>query len=123
MARVKRGNHRKEKRKRVLDEAKGFYGMKSTSYRIARQAVERAGVSAYRDRRRKKRDFRSLWIVRINAAARLHGMSYNRLIEGLRRSGNDLNRKMLAELAVHEPAVFAELVQTARGALEQSAST
>ena len=117
MARVKRGNHRLEKRKRVLKEAKGYYGKKSTSYRIAKEAVERAGSFAYRDRRAKKRDFRRLWIVRINAGARLNGISYSKLIAGLNAAGSEINRKMLADLAVHQPEVFAEIAETAKGAL------
>jgi large subunit ribosomal protein L20 len=118
--RVKRGNNRTQKRKRVLKEAKGFYGMKSSSYRIAKQAVDRAGVFAYRDRRQKKRDFRSLWIVRINAAAHQHGLSYSRLMNGLKKAGANVNRKMLAELAVRDDAAFAGLVEVARGALGES---
>lgn len=117
MARVKRGTHRREKRKRILKQAKGYYGKKSNAYRIARQAVEKAGTYAYRDRRRKKRDFRRLWITRINAAARQHGVSYSRFIGGLKKADVALNRKMLAEIAVHDPEVFGELVDSANEAL------
>jgi len=120
MARVKRSNHRKEKRKRVLKQAKGFYGMKSSAYRIAKQAVDKAGVYAYRDRRQKKRQMRSLWIVRINAAAHAHGISYSRLMNGLHVAGSEVNRKMLAELAVRDDAAFAELVKVAQGALGEA---
>lgn len=117
MARVKRGNNRTEKRKKVLKQAKGFYGKKSTSYRIAKEAVDRAGSFAYRDRRAKKRDFRRLWIIRINAGARLNGMSYSKLIAGLNAAGCEINRKMLADMAVLQPEVFAEIVETAKNAL------
>jgi large subunit ribosomal protein L20 len=122
MARVKRGPHRKERRKKVLDQSKGYFGNKGNAYRIAKQAVDKSGVNAYRDRRLKKRDLRSLWIVRINAAARLHGLSYNRLIEGLKKAGSEVNRKMLAELAVRDAAAFGELVQSAKAALEKTAA-
>ncbi len=121
MARVKRGNHRKEKRKKILKQAKGYYGKKSTSYRVAKEAVDRAGNFSYRDRRTKKRDFRRLWIVRINAGARANGTTYSRLIAGLSAAGCEINRKMLADLAVHQPEVFTELVQTAQSALEAQA--
>jgi large subunit ribosomal protein L20 len=121
MARVKRGNQRKERRKKILKAAKGFYGKKSSAHRIAKQAVDQAGVYAYRDRRQKKRDFRSLWIVRINAAARQHGLSYSRFMEGLNKSGTEVNRKMLADLAVRDAAAFGALVETAKGALEPGA--
>lgn len=117
MARVKRGSKHTQKRKKVLKQAKGYYGRKSKAYTIAKEAVERSQQFAYRDRRQKKRNFRSLWIVRINAAARLHGLSYNRFMSGLKQSGIELNRKMLADLAVHDPDGFAALAQTARGAL------
>ena len=120
MARVKRGPHRKERRKKVLKQSKGYFGNKGNAYRIAKQAVDKSGVNAYRDRRLKKRDFRSLWIIRINAAARLHGLSYNRLIEGLKKSGSEINRKMLAELAVHDAAAFGEVVAGAKAALDNS---
>ena len=120
MAHVKRGPHRKNRRKGVLKEASGYFGMKSTSYRIAKQAVDKSGVYAYVGRKQKKRDMRALWIVRINAAARLHGITYNRLIEGLKKTGSEINRKMLAELAVRDAAAFGELAQAAKGALGTS---
>lgn len=118
MSRVKRGPHRKEKRKRVLKLAKGYYGKKKNAYRIAKQAVDRALKFAYRDRRQKKREFRKLWIVRINAASRANGLSYNRLIAGLRRAGLDLNRKILADIAVHDSEGFAAIVEVAKEGLE-----
>jgi large subunit ribosomal protein L20 len=121
MPRVKRGPHRKNKRQRVLKLAKGFYGQKSHSYRIAKQAVDRALKFAYRDRRQKKRDFRSLWIVRINAASRESGLSYNRLISGLRQAGLELNRKVLADIAVHDAVGFAAIVEVAKEALAEEA--
>ncbi len=122
MARVKRGNKRAQKRKKVLKLAKGFYGQKSKSYRIAMQAVDRAGVYAYRDRKQKKRQFRSLWIVRINAAAHLHGLSYSRLISGLKKAGSELDRKVLADLAVSDPVGFGRLAELARQALGAEAA-
>lgn len=115
--RVRRGNRRAQKRKKILKQAKGFYGAKSKAYRIAREAVDKAQSYAYRDRRNRKRDFRRLWIVRINAAARLNGLSYNRLISGCKQAGIDVNRKILAELAVQDPPGFAALAQVAREAL------
>jgi large subunit ribosomal protein L20 len=117
MPRVKRGNKRVSRRKKVLKRAKGFYGKKSKAYRMALEAVDRAGQFAYRDRRNKKRSFRRLWIVRINAAARLNGLSYNRLIEGLRKSGVEVNRKMLADLAVRDAAAFTQLAEIAKQAV------
>lgn len=115
--RVKRGNKRTGKRKRVLKLAKGFYGQKSKSYRIAKQAVDKAGVYAYRDRKQRKRLFRNLWIVRINAAARANGLSYSRLMDGLHKAGSVLDRKILADLAVNDPSGFTRLAETAKGAL------
>ena len=117
MPRVKRGNKRTNKRRRILKLAKGYYGTRSKSYRIAKQAVDRALAYAYRDRRQRKRQFRRLWITRINAAARLNGLSYSRLISGLKKAGSDLDRKMLADLAVHEPKAFAQVAEVAKGAL------
>ena len=112
--RVKRGNKRSQKRKKVLKLAKGYYGRKSKAYRVAKEAVDRAGQFAYRDRRAKKRSFRRLWIVRINAAARLNGISYNRLIEGLKKAGVEINRKMLADLAVRDAEGFAQMAEIAK---------
>ncbi|MEA2690930.1 MAG: large subunit ribosomal protein [Acidobacteriota bacterium] len=117
MSRVKRGPKRKDRRKKILGLAKGFYGMKSKSHRIAKQAVDKALSYAYRDRRQKKRQLRALWIVRINAAARLHGLSYSRLIAGLKAAGSDLDRKILADIAVRDPQGFASLAEAAKGAL------
>lgn len=117
MARVKRGNKRKEKRKKILKLSSGFYGTKSNAYRMAKQAVDRAGNFAYRDRRQKKRQFRSLWIVRINAAAHLNGLSYNRLIDGLKKADIELDRKILADLAVHDLVAFGRLAELAKIAL------
>lgn len=117
MARVKRGNNRLHRRKKILDLASGFYGNKSKNYRIAKQAVDRAGNYAYRDRRQKKRQMRSLWIIRINAAARQHGLSYSRLIAGLKAAGSELDRKILADLAVRDAAGFARLAEMAKNAL------
>lgn len=118
MPRVKRGPRRARRRKKILKQAKGYYGTKSRSHRMAKLAVDRSLKFAYRDRRQKKRNFRSLWIVRINAAARLNGLSYNRLIEGLNKSGSEINRKMLADLAVRDPNAFSQVVETAKQALD-----
>ena len=116
MPRVKRGNKRRLKRKKILRRAKGYYLAKSKLYRIAREQVQRSLAFAYRDRRTKKREFRRLWIVRINAAARIHDMSYSRLMYGLKIAGVPLDRKTLADIAVHDPATFAQVVQAAREA-------
>lgn len=120
MARVKRGSKRARKRKKILKLAKGYYGTKSKAHRVAKLAVERSLSFAYRDRRQRKRQFRSLWIIRINAAARRHGLSYSRFMAGLKASGCELNRKMLADLAVSDSDAFAELAHRASGALEAS---
>ncbi len=117
MPRVKRGTNRRDRRRKVLKLAKGFFATKSKLYRAAKQAVDKALVSAYRGRREKKRDFRSLWIVRIGAAARASGMSYSTFIAGLSKASVDLNRKQLAELAIHDDKAFSELVTVARQAL------
>ena len=117
MSRVKRGNKRVQKRKKILKLAKGYYGTKSRSHRIAKQAVDRSLSFAYRDRRTRKRDFRRLWIVRINAAARQHDLSYNRFINGLHQAGCEINRKVLADLAVNDPESFGQLAEVARQAL------
>lgn len=111
MSRVKRGNKRRLKRKRYLTLTKGFYGFKKNLYRYAREASHRALAFAYRDRRRKKRDFRKLWIARINAAARLNKMSYSAFMGGLKKIGCDLDRKSLANIAVRDPEGFTQLVQ------------
>ena len=121
MPRVKRGPKRKNRRAKVLKLAKGYFGTKSKSYRMAKQQVEKSLVYAYRDRKAKKRDFRGLWILRINAAARENGISYSRLMDGLKKSGSGINRKMLAELAVSDPAAFTSLVSAAKQALAKTA--
>jgi large subunit ribosomal protein L20 len=114
--RVKKGFKARRRRNRVLKLAKGFRGRRKNCYRRANQAVERALDYASRDRMRRKREFRSLWIVRINAAARLHGLSYSRLISGLKAAGSVLDRKMLADLAVTQPSAFAKLAAQAKDA-------
>jgi large subunit ribosomal protein L20 len=116
MPRVKRGNKRRQKRKKLLELASGYRLTKGKLYRAAREAVQKGLAYAYRDRRNKKRDFRSLWIVRINAEARKHEISYSRLIAGLKKAGINLNRKMLAEIAVSDAAGFAHLAQIAKTA-------
>lgn len=118
--RVKRGNKRTQRRKKILKAAKGYYGAKSRAHRVAKQAVDRSRQFAYRDRRQKKRDFRGLWIIRINAAARLNGLSYNRLIDGLNKAGCEINRKMLADVAVRDPEGFAEIAELAKTALSEA---
>ena len=122
MSRVKRGNKKTQRRKKVLKAAKGYYGTKSRAYRIAKQAVDRSRQFAYRDRRQKKRNFRGLWIIRINAAARLNGLSYNRLIAGLNKAGCEINRKMLADLAVRDPEAFSDWANLAKQTLETAAA-
>ena len=117
MPRVKRGNKRANKRRRILKLAKGYYGTRSKAYRIAKQAVDRALAYAYRDRRQRKRQFRRLWITRINAAARQNGLSYSRLMDGLKKSNVGLDRKILADLAVHDPKAFSAVAETAKSAL------
>ncbi|MFO7652455.1 MAG: 50S ribosomal protein L20 [Candidatus Krumholzibacteriia bacterium] len=107
----------KQRRKRILKRAKGFYGGRKNQVRIGREAVERAGVYAYRDRKNRKRDFRRLWIMRINAAARLNGISYSALMNGLKRARIEIDRKMLADLAVHDATGFARLAEVAKNAL------
>jgi large subunit ribosomal protein L20 len=113
MTRVKRGNVARKRRKKILKLAKGFRGSHSKLFRTANQQVMKALRSAYRDRKRRKRDFRRLWIVRINAAARANGMSYSQLIGCLKKAGIQLNRKMLAQLAIQDPAGFASVVALA----------
>ncbi len=117
MARVKRGVVAKARHKKVLDQAKGYYGARSKIYRVAKQAVIKAGQYAYRDRRQRKRQFRALWIIRINAAARLQGLSYSRLINGLNRAEIEVDRKILADIAVHDQAAFAAIAEAAKEAL------
>jgi large subunit ribosomal protein L20 len=120
MARVKRGVVAKARHKKVLSKAKGYYGARSKVYRVAKQAVIKAGQYAYRDRRQRKRQFRALWITRINAAARLHGMSYSRLINGLHRAEIDIDRKVLADIAVHDPDAFGAIAAQAKAALAEN---
>jgi large subunit ribosomal protein L20 len=120
MPRVKRGNKRRLKRKKVLRRAKGYYLAKSKLYRIAKEQVRRSLAFAYRDRRQKKRQFRRLWIVRINAAARQHQMTYSTLMHGLKVAGVDLDRKVLADLAVSDPKAFGLVVDAARQATAAS---
>ncbi len=118
MSRVKRGNRRLLRRKKILKLAKGYYGAKSKSHRIAKLAVEKSLSYAYRDRRQRKRQFRRLWIIRINAGARLNGLSYSRFMAGLKVACIGINRKMLADLAVRDEATFAVIVNRAKQALE-----
>jgi|SRR5205809_166224 len=122
MPRVKRAVHARKKRAKLLEQAKGYYGRKKSSYRFAREQVEHSLVYAYRDRKAKKRTFRSLWIMRINAAARANGLSYNRFMSGVKKAGIELDRKSLADLAVSDPKAFAVVVDRAKAALESGAS-
>ena len=117
MARVKRGVIARRRHKKVLKRAKGYYGARRKVYRVAVQAVTKAGQYAYRDRRNKKRTFRRLWIARINAAARLSGLSYSRFINGLKLAGIEVDRKVLADIAVHDAAGFNALVEKAKASL------
>ncbi|HEY0158169.1 MAG TPA: 50S ribosomal protein L20 [Thermoanaerobaculia bacterium] len=119
MPRVKRGPKRKNRRAKVLKLAKGFYGMRSRGHRIAQQAVDKALNSAFTGRKDRKGDFRTLWIARINAAARLNGMSYSQFISGLKAAGNTLDRKILADIAVRDAAAFTALVESARTGLDK----
>jgi large subunit ribosomal protein L20 len=120
MPRVKRSTHARKKRRKVLDQAKGYWGLKNTSYRYAKEQVEHSLTYAYRDRKNKKRTFRRLWIMRINAGARANGLSYNQLIAGLKAANVELDRKVLAELAVSDPQAFGALVRQAKSALERA---
>jgi large subunit ribosomal protein L20 len=122
MARVKRGVTTHARHKKVLEKAKGYRGRASTSFRIAIEKVEKAQQYAYRDRRNRKRTFRALWIQRINAAARLHGLTYSRFMDGLGKAGIEVDRKILSDLAVREPDSFAALVGHARDALGPAAA-
>ena len=117
MARVKRGTIARARHKKVLKQAKGYYGARSRVYRVAVQAVTKAGQYAYRDRRQRKRQFRQLWIARINAGARLNGLSYSKFINGLKKATVEIDRKVLADLAVNEKAAFAALVEKAKSSL------
>lgn len=118
MARVKRGVTVRKKHKKILKQAKGYYGARSRTIKVAKQAVIKAGQYAYRDRKQKKRDFRGLWIIRINAGARELGLSYSRLIAGLKKANILIDRKSLAELAVFDKAAFEAIVENAKAALD-----
>ena len=117
MPRVKRGVTAKARHKKVLGKAKGYYGARRKQFKTAKQAVTKAGQYAYRDRRQRKRQFRALWIARINAAARLHELSYSRLIDGLKKAEIDIDRKILADIAVHDPDAFGVLAAQAKAGL------
>ena len=117
MSRVKRSVHARKKRRKVLKEAKGYFGRKHSSYRFAKEQVQRSGMYAYRDRRNRKREMRKLWIIRINAAARQEGMSYSEFIHGLGKAGIEVNRKMLADIAVRDPEAFRRFAEQAREAV------
>ena len=117
MARVKRGVTARARHNKVLSEAKGYYGARSKVFRVAKQAVIKAGQYAYRDRRQRKRQFRALWITRINAQSRANGMTYSRLINGLKKAEISLDRRVLADLAVHDKPAFAAVVEQAKAAL------
>ena len=122
MPRVKRAVHARKKRAKVLEQAKGYRGLKKSNYKYAKEQVDRSLVYAYRDRKVKKRTFRSLWIVRINAAARANGLSYNRFMAGVRLAGIELDRKSLADIAVTDPKAFAVVAERAKASLEADAS-
>ncbi|MDP5056703.1 50S ribosomal protein L20 [Marinomonas hwangdonensis] len=117
MPRVKRGVQARRRHKKILKQAKGYYGARSRVFRVAKQAVIKAGQYQYRDRRQRKRQFRALWIARINAAARINGMSYSRFIAGLKQAAIEIDRKVLADLAVYEKEVFAAIVEKAKASL------
>lgn len=117
MARVKRGVQANRRHKKILKRAKGYYGARSRVYRVAVQAVTKAGQYAYRDRRNKKRTFRRLWIARINAGARLNGLSYSRFINGLKKANIEIDRRVLADIAMHDDAAFTALTEKAKAAL------
>ena len=120
MARVKRGVTAHARHKKILGEAKGYVGRSSTTFRPALERVEKAGQYAYRDRRAKKREFRGLWIQRINAGAREHGLTYSQFINGVKRAGIELDRKVLSDLAIREPAAFAAIAKQAQEALKKA---
>jgi large subunit ribosomal protein L20 len=122
MARVKRGVTSHAKHKKVLKAAKGFYGRRKNTIRIAKQAVEKSLQYAYRDRKNRKRTFRALWIQRLNAAVRAHGLTYSRFIDGLGKAGIEVDRKLLSEMAIHEPTAFAVYVEKAKASLPQQAA-
>ena len=122
MARVKRGVTAHARHKKVLKAAEGYYGRRKSTIRIAKQAVEKAGQYAYRDRKTNKRNFRALWITRINAEARVHGLSYSKLIAGLNLAGLSIDRKVLADIAMNDPAAFGVIAQKARDSLLKKAA-
>ena len=122
MPRIKRSVASRARRKRILKAARGYYGARSRTFKVAKQAVIRAGQYAYRDRRQRKRQFRQLWIIRINAAAREHGLSYSRFIAGLKNAGIEVDRKVLADIAVHEKRVFANLVERSQAGIVSEAA-
>ena len=117
MPRVKGGTVTRARRKKVIKLAKGYFGSKHTLYKVAKQQVMKSGQYAFRDRRQRKRDFRKLWITRINAAARNHGLSYSKLMNGLKQADIDINRKMLSEIAISDDKAFGELVEKAKACL------
>jgi len=117
MPRVKRSVHARKKRRKVLEQARGYFGIKKSSYKYAKEQVDHSLVYAYRDRRTRKRNFRRLWIIRINAAARQEGLSYNQFISGCKKANIELDRKVLADLAVREPAAFKTIAEQAKAAL------
>lgn len=121
MSRIKRGTTTRAKHKRILEQAKGFYGRRKNTIRIARQAVEKSGQYAYRDRKVKKRTFRGLWIQRINAAVRMEGLTYSEFMHGLKLAGVELDRKVLADIAMHEAASFSAIIAQAKAALPAAA--
>ena len=123
MARVKRGVTSHAKHKKVLGKAKGYYGARHRQFKSATLAVDKAQQYAYRDRKARKRNFRSLWTQRLNAAAREHGLTYSRLIDGLTKAGIEIDRKVLSDLAIHEPSAFSKLVSEAKSSLDYLKST
>jgi large subunit ribosomal protein L20 len=122
MARVKRSVHARKKRRKVLEQAKGYWGLKNSNYTYAKEQVERSLAYAYRDRKVRKREFRKLWIMRINAGARANGLSYNQFMSGLKIANVELDRKVLADLAATDPAKFSEIVEQAKSALATAAA-
>src|SRR5213592_2169223 len=122
MPRVKRAVHARKKRRKVLEQSKGYWGLKKSSYRYAKEQVDHSLVYAYRDRKNRKRTFRRLWIVRINAAARANGLSYNQFVAGLRKADIALDRKVLADLAVSDPQAFGAIAEKAKSALGSEAA-
>ena len=122
MPRVKRGVTARAKHKKVLAKAKGYYGARSRVFRVAKQAVIKAAQYAFRDRRQRKRDFRALWIIRVNAAARAHEMTYSSFMNGLKKAAIEIDRKILADIAVHDKATFAALVEQAKAGLASTAA-